>query len=1410
MKKFLSILLVLTMIVTTTTAVMVTEVNAVDFNKVSETNEITLEFGVPSIPDSTKLSPWIHFSTGNWTGWGYTYKEADIDAVIAGTAASVSGTATEKVNFLETAVIKAPLDSITGEMTKYDFKTSAITDGTAAASSYAGDNASKIFVKTSGSTTANYSRISVFPQKITSTKTYSDYSWSTLTKTNLTDTDANETAYRFSFYAYTQNKSSGKGDTITFQLRNLSGGNISLSISDDYLESENGVPHKVDVVLSSDGTNAYLHLYVDGVELPTKGLGGKAPTGTISIETRFDLNGLTGSGTMNMANTDWYITQFDEKTEFELISRTDLESELFVVPNHESTTKTTKYRTDDYITGVNSIVDAGIKTALETTTPGDKYVEIYASAYDDVTKLIDKSVTNPTVKLVNRTTGAEVAYADATGSLDNYYLKIKGVYITPVKGEDIPETTPTFKVVKSASSDPNGMLFNINGGGVACGATALGHTQYAEDGTPNYPIFLSSKTDSLLGSVMQFDIRTDCTMTGGLSYRLPLNVTTGYKFGNETLTNLNGKFFYITYYLKSLPSLDNAKNDAIVKTTAGIRNTAGSDKAVTPAGMANNYAYNESWQKVSGTLLATENSLGARDLTAGYSTFGGAPFVRFAFDRSPGNYSVQIADLNVVMFDSENTYNSVKNDSALKSLSFNGTALDLSKKEFSFEPEGITKVSQLKDLISYTTNYEWSKVKVELPEYLPGDITITSYGLTADVTNPAETNKTVYTIRVGAETSTINLNANFYSKKADVSALILENEDVFVNVAFYNEKGKMIKLNRFESKATGNTRTFEKALDIPDGAIKAKAFLWNAKHEPLSAMSKQTMKIIKPNFISNGTFEDGTITGWTSTSTANGTADTGHNSQKAMLLNAGTVTQNISTDILNAGQGYYYATLFAKTEGTEELNIRFTVTYRLKGDTADRVAFRKDVPINSEWSQVSAMTTLGDYITNEDGTETLDIASEKDVVSAKLSIQAYKNDSATNKNIYLDDISFSKLSEFDGTRITEISKPSVFVLSDSIGQGYATTTFPRQGWGHTLGDCFGEDINYYNFAASGWSTKTFVHGVLSDTTFSRPVWHVYKNAIKKGDYVIISLGHNDVGSGTKKTTVEEYKANLKTMVDDVRNAGGNVIFVSNLPNVHPSQSYPYKLGIFERYQNVFVPLAEELGVPCINMNLAVTEMENELFKDESYLESYQNARSEHQHAIYLFNLKDNGFIASDDDYSYSIVDTTLGACYDPTHIQYRGAQYVADFLRNQFITKNLPLKDYLAVKETELISNGGFEVGLYDWTVPENRTFTFAVPEGAPQRFNNNFANLKTTGTISQDITIPFKAYGGKKYTLSADVTSDVTATIKVNGVAVATATVTPTAKTAVIDLSGVDAVTNATIELTSNSECTFDNISMK
>ncbi len=970
---------------------------------------------------------------------------------------------------------------------------------------------------------------------------------------------------------------------------------------------------------------------------------------------------------------------------------------------------------------------------------------------------------------------------------------------------DTTTSAGTIKVVKSAAKDANGMEFNIAAGSTTSGLESSGHVQFNDDGTPKYDTFQKVVNDSYFGNVLQYDIMTNVS---GKSYRLPFNLKNGDTFGEEILTNLADKFLYVSYYVKPVPDINGNKNVGTLKPVIAIRDTSTKkDVTVLPTGLKNiTLTYNENWTKYQGTLDVNSTTLGNYTLPANYAAFGGAPIIRFTLGAGP--YSLQMADVNAVMFDSEEAYNSVKDISTLKSLSVNGETLDVTKRSFEVIVSDETTLDDIKDTFLYTAAVDCNRVDVTMPTSLPGYIKITSYALTADATSTTETKKTEYSIYLKTkEMSKLNMTADYENGTAEVSATIVEPKDADVYMAFYNHTGKMIKLNKYNSPYTGESRTVSATENIPADTIKVKAFVMDTNQVPLLPSIIRKKTIVVPEFISNGSFEDGTYSGWTTSHSANSIVNEGHNSNNSFKVTAGVFEQDITSKVQLAEQGFYHLSTYAKSLN-DDVNVRMYIEYRLAGDTANKKTDMKTLLVGPEWTEVNSIVELTEYIVNDDGSETLNVNSEKEITFAKLVITVYQN--SGKSGFLVDDISVSKVGNLDGTSETKLSKPSIFVLSDSLGQDYDTKSFPRQGWAYNFREYFTEDVNYFNFAASGWSTRTFVQGVLSDTTFTRPVWQRYKTAIKEGDYVIVSLGHNDVGSGTKKTTVEEYKANLKTIVDDTRNAGGNVIFVSNVPNVHPNLEYSYKVNINKRYQEVFVPYAEELGVPLINMNLAMTEMEKELFRDESYLASYKNGRAAHQQAIYLYNLADNGFIGSDSEFNYSLTDTTLGICYDPTHIQYRGAQYVADFLAKQFVVKDLDIKDYITINDTQLISNGGFETGLYDWTVPESRTFKFTLPEGAPQKYGNNYGTLTTTGTISQDITVPLKANGGKKYTLSADVSTDVSVAVKVNGNTVATATLSPTSKTKELDLTSVSNPATAVIEFTSATECTFDNISLE
>ena len=430
-------LLVLTLVVTTLMGVMVTDVSAVSMNRDANTKEITLEFGGATLP--SKLGAYNKFSVGNWTVWGYNYDAAAVkEWIAAGATGTIAGTPTTKHNFLETDIVANPLDRVTGEMTKYDFKAGSFIDGTRAL--YNGLTSAErkvVFTyKTDGSISSNYSRISVFPQKMKGDAKDSSYSWKTIPLADMKATSADNTAYKFTFYAYTENRTTGSvGGQVDFELRNFSGGNVGLPIKSACLVSNEGIPHKVDIVLTADANgNSFAHFYVDGTQVQSSEMsaGGAEATAAVDFQPRFALS--PSSSALTVAETDWYITQFGAQTGFTAISRDELSKELIVVPNYESLDRSTTYRTDDFVVGVDSDTDAAITKGLKVSGAGTRKANVYESKYNNPASMFTGETTN--VKLVDRTTGAEVAPADATGTMDNYYFMVNGIYVLPAKVAD--------------------------------------------------------------------------------------------------------------------------------------------------------------------------------------------------------------------------------------------------------------------------------------------------------------------------------------------------------------------------------------------------------------------------------------------------------------------------------------------------------------------------------------------------------------------------------------------------------------------------------------------------------------------------------------------------------------------------------------------------------------------------------------------------------------------------------------------------------------------------------------------------------------------------------------------------------------------------------------------------------------
>ena len=130
-------------------------------------------------------------------------------------------------------------------------------------------------------------------------------------------------------------------------------------------------------------------------------------------------------------------------------------------------------------------------------------------------------------------------------------------------------------------------------------------------------------------------------------------------------------------------------------------------------------------------------------------------------------------------------------------------------------------------------------------------------------------------------------------------------------------------------------------------------------------------------------------------------------------------------------------------------------------------------------------------------------------------------------------------------------------------------------------------------------------GGMSSRTFYSKLWQPIKQAIRKGDWVIISIGHNDngpydegrarasipgVGDETLDVTIKEtgeketvytYGGYMRKYINDVRAQGGNPILMS----LTPRNAYDEKGKIVRKpHTQWLMQVAAEEGVPFIDLN----------------------------------------------------------------------------------------------------------------------------------------------------------------------------------------------------------------------------------
>ena len=178
------------------------------------------------------------------------------------------------------------------------------------------------------------------------------------------------------------------------------------------------------------------------------------------------------------------------------------------------------------------------------------------------------------------------------------------------------------------------------------------------------------------------------------------------------------------------------------------------------------------------------------------------------------------------------------------------------------------------------------------------------------------------------------------------------------------------------------------------------------------------------------------------------------------------------------------------------------------------------------------------------------------------------------------------------------SNPVLFLIGNStmrtgtLGNG----NNGQWGWGYYAHEYFDPTkITVENQALGGMSSRTFYN----------KLWQPIRQAIRPGDWVIISIGHNDngpydegrarasipgVGDDTLNVTIKEtgeketvytYGGYMRKYINDVRAQGGNPILMS----LTPRNAYDEKGKIVRKpHTQWLMQVAAEEGVPFVDLN----------------------------------------------------------------------------------------------------------------------------------------------------------------------------------------------------------------------------------
>ena len=146
----------------------------------------------------------------------------------------------------------------------------------------------------------------------------------------------------------------------------------------------------------------------------------------------------------------------------------------------------------------------------------------------------------------------------------------------------------------------------------------------------------------------------------------------------------------------------------------------------------------------------------------------------------------------------------------------------------------------------------------------------------------------------------------------------------------------------------------------------------------------------------------------------------------------------------------------------------------------------------------------------------------------------------------------------------------------------------------------------------------FVHSTLSGQYNGSKEDNINFNGfydrLKKGDYVLISFGHNDSTESNSSiyVTTTQYKANLKNVINTVLSKGATPVIITSIPTYNPD-TYVVNTGdAIDPYRTAAMEVASECGVLGFDLCTAF-KAELESMPNETAKACYQNENDAEWH-----------------------------------------------------------------------------------------------------------------------------------------------------------------------------------------------------